>query len=149
MYLQVSQIKFYWAASNVDIRTHTRTTSHTHTHTWMRHLFDVQKRIRRRRVDDTFCQHIMQRVHDGQNECTPPLAVITEMQQVPSEIASTQMADKYGARTMAALRENQQQRQQQLCTVFLCKFTRNCNRLVVGRTNGARGEHDPQRVDGW
>lgn len=84
-----------------------------------------------------------------------PLSVITEMQQVPSEIASTQMADKYGARTMAALRENQQRRQrrqQELCTVFLCKFTRNCNRLVARsgkRSKGTKGDRARPSTRRW
>lgn len=127
---------------------HTHAQRHTHTHecaiyTTCKNAYDDIESMTR--FANTSCSAF----HDGQNECAPPLSVITEMQQVPSEIASTQMADKYGARTMAALRENQQQRQQQLCTVFLCKFTRNCNRLVAGkRAKGARGEHDPQRVDG-
>lgn len=129
--------------------THTHTRTHTHKcaiYSTCKNAYDDAESMTR--FANTSCSAFMM----AKMNAPLLLSVITEMQQVPSEIASTQMADKYGARTMAALRENQQQqRQQELSTVFLCKFTRNCNRLVALRAKGARRggtEHDPQRVDG-
>lgn len=135
---------------------HTHAERHTHTHTLECAIYSTCKNAyddaeSMTRFANTSCSAFMM----AKMNAPLPLSIITEMQQVPSEIASTQMADKYGARTMAALRENQhqeQRRQQELCTVFLCKFTRNCNRLVARIGKEARGqggtEHDPQRVDG-
>lgn len=117
---------------------HTHAERHTHTHecaiySTCKNAYDDAESMTR--FANTSCSAFMM----AKMNAPLPLSVITEMQQVPSEIASTQMADKYGARTMAALRENQQQ-QQELCTVFLCKFTRNCNRLVARRARGQGGQ---------